>query len=249
MTRLTPILVVAAAVLAGCVPSTLAPGKTPQRAAEINMQLAIEYMKLDKLAIAHEFIEKALSQDSGNATVQMTAGLVYERMNEAGKADKAFATAARIGRDDPNILNNYAGFLCRTHRAAEGEKLFLQVVRSPLYQTPEVAMLNAGVCLRGTDDATAEKYFRQTLSMRPNMPDALLYLGDMVLDQGDARQTMTLVERYLAFNPAGPDILMLGLRAERKLGDDTAAAGYARRLKTEFPDSEQARSMQSGLTR
>jgi type IV pilus assembly protein PilF len=240
---------VAFAALAGCVDNKLAAGKTPERAADINAQLAIEYMKLDKLATAREFIERALGQNPRNANVQMTAGLVYERLNEPVKADHAFAAAARIGKGDPNILTAYGGVLCRTHRAAEGEKLFQQVVRSPLYQTPEVAMVNAGVCLRGTNDLVAETYFRQALNIRPTMPDALLYLGDMMLEKGDPQQALQLVQRYLAVNPAGPDILWLGMRTQRKLGDDTAAAGFARRLQTEFPDSDQARDMRAGTPR
>ena len=60
------------------------------------MQLAIEYMKLGKLANARDCIERALSEDSSNPNVQATAGLVYERLNETGKAERAYA-----GRDPP----------------------------------------------------------------------------------------------------------------------------------------------------
>jgi Tfp pilus assembly protein PilF len=57
------------------------------------------------------------------------------------------------------------------------------------------------------------------------------------------------VQRYLAVNPATPEVLWLGFRAQRKLGDATAAAGFARRVQTEFPNSEQARLMRSGVDR
>ena len=60
--------------------------KEPTKAAVANMQLAIEYMKLGQLANARQCIEKALSEDSSNPDVQMTAGLVYERINEMPKA-------------------------------------------------------------------------------------------------------------------------------------------------------------------
>jgi Tfp pilus assembly protein PilF len=36
---------------------------------------------------------------------------------------------------------------------------------------------------------------------------------------------------------------------ERKLGDATAAAAFARRVQTEFPNSEQAQMMRSGVER
>jgi type IV pilus assembly protein PilF len=215
-----------------------------------NAQIALEYMKLDKLATAREFAERALSQDPGNSTVEVAAGLVYERLGEVAKAQHALAAAAHIGKNDPNIQNIYAGFLCRTHKAAEGEKLFLKIVHDPLYQTPEVAYVNMGVCVRDAgNNISAERYFRQALTIRPKMPEAMLQLGELLLERGDTTEARQTVQLYLAVNEATPDILWLGLRTERKAGDDITAASYAQRLKQEFPTSEQARMLQSGLTR
>jgi type IV pilus assembly protein PilF len=230
-------------------PPRLAPGKTPEQAALVNVQLAIEYMKLDKLSIARQFAERALEQDPHSATVQMTAGLVYERLEETGRADRAFETAARLGKNDPSVLDTYAGYLCRRHRVDDGEALFLKIIHNPAYQTPEVAYLNAGVCLRGSNDLAAENYFRQALSIRPTMPEALLQLGDLVFDKGDTEQAVLIVQRFLRANPANPDILWLGVKAQRKLGDEATAAEYVRRLQTEFPDSPQARNLQSAPPR
>jgi type IV pilus assembly protein PilF len=237
-------------VLCACMHSGLAPGKTAAQAAATNVQLAIEYMKLGKLSSSREFIERALSQDPGNANVQLTAGLVYERLDEMPKAERAYASAARLGARDPNIQNNYAGFLCRTGKTAAGEKLFVEVARNPLYQTPEVALVNAGVCVRSTGDVVdADRYFVRALAIRPNMPEALLQLGNVAIDRGDGAVAFDFVQRYLAVNPPTPEVLWLGFRAQRKLGDATAAAGFARRVQTEFPNSEQAQLMRSGADR
>jgi len=223
---------------------------SPTVMAATNMQLAIEYMKLGKLASSQEFIERALSQDPGNADVQMTAGLVYERVNDIPKAERAYSNGYRIGKKDPNIQNTYAGFLCRTGKAIAGEKLFAAVASNPLYQTPEVALINAGVCVRGTGDLVdAERYFTRALTIRPNLPEAMLQLGNIAFDRGDAVQAREIVKRYLAVNPPTSEVLWLGVRAERKLGDATTAASYARRVQTEFPDSEQAQMMRSGVDR
>jgi len=223
---------------------------SPAVTAATNMQLAIEYMKLGKLAASRDFMESALSEDPGNADVQMTAGLVYERLNEMPKAERAYSAGFRLGKGDPNIQNTYAGFLCRTGKAAAGEKLFAEVARSPLYQTPEVALVNAGVCVRGTGDVIdAERYFNRALAIRPNMPEAMLQLGNIAFDRGDAPQARDVVQRYLAVNAPTAEVLWLGFRAQRKLGDATAAAGFARRVQTEFPNSDQAQMMRSGVDR
>jgi type IV pilus assembly protein PilF len=235
--------------LAACVHPTV-PGRTPEAAASINVQLALEYMRLDKLAISREFIERALGQDPHNPNVQATAGLVYERLDDLPKAERAFESAARLGKKDPSIENMVAGFLCRTHKVAEGEKLFRKVAHDPLYLTPEVALVNAGVCVHSAgDNIGAERYFRDALRIHPNMPEAMLQLGSLLLERGEAAEAVLTVERYLAVNPPSADIYLLGVRAERKLGDETTASGYAQRLQAEFPASDQARQLQLGLSR
>jgi len=224
--------------------------KEPAKAAIANMQLAIEYMKLGQLSNSRECIEKALSEDSSNADVQMTAGLVYERINEMGKAERAYDAANRLGKGDPNIANTYAVFLCRTGKTAAGEKLFLEVAVNPLYQTPWVALGNAGACARSSGDfVNAEKYFNRALSIRPNYTEGLLQLGNIAFDRGDAAQALEIVQRYLAVNPPTPEVLWLGFRAQRKLGDSVAAAVFARRVQTEFTNSEQAQNMRNGVDR
>lgn len=224
--------------------------KQPAQAAVANMQLALEYMKLGQLATARECIERALTEDSSNPSVQLTAGLVYERVNEMKKAESAFDTAMRIGKGDPNIQNAYAGFLCRTGKNIAGEKLFAEVIRNPLYTTPEVAFVNAGVCARSAGNVLdADRYFNGALSIRPNMPEALLQLGNDALDRGDAADARDIVQRYLAVNAPSPEILWLGFRAQRKLGDPVAAAVFARRIQTEFPTSEPAQNIRNGIDR
>jgi type IV pilus assembly protein PilF len=224
--------------------------KQPAQAAIANTQLAIEYMKLGQLANARDCIERALSQNASNPDVQSTAGLVYERMNEMGKAERAYEAAARLSKNDPRIANSYAGFLCRTGKVAAGEKMFNEVARNPLYQTPAVALVNAGVCVRSTGNLVdADRYFTRALAIWPNMPEALLQQGNVAFDRGNAEQARDIVQRYLAVNPPTPEILWLGFRAQRKLGDPVAAAVYARRVQAEFPNSEQAQNMRNGVDR
>ena len=84
-----------AAALSACVHTGFGSNKNPVQAASANVQLAIEYMKLDKLALSREYIERALKEDPENPNVQATAGMVYERVGEMPKAEHAFSRAAR----------------------------------------------------------------------------------------------------------------------------------------------------------
>jgi type IV pilus assembly protein PilF len=247
---LTVLAVVLGCCLAACTSTREFKKATPAVTAATDVQLAIEYLKLGQMKESRDAIERALVEDPSNADVQMTAGLIYERLQEPRKAEHAYLAGYRLGKQDPNVQNNYAGYLCRTGKVAEGEKLFVQVAHSPLYQTPEVALVNAGVCVRSTGNMVdAERYFNQALTIRPNMPEAMLQLGNIALDNGDAAQARDVVQRYLAVNPATAEVLWLGVRTERKLGDSVAAATYARRVQAEFPNSEQAQMMRSGVAR
>jgi type IV pilus assembly protein PilF len=254
-TRANLAMLLLAAVMTACVPTQPTSRANfkkaaPEKMAQTNMQLAIEYMKLGKLGDSRDFIERAQSEDPSNADVQMTSGIIYERLRENAKAERAYSTAYKIGKRDPNIVNAYAGFLCRNGKAQQGETLFLETAQSPVYLTPEVAWVNAGVCVRGTGDVLdAEKYFNRALAIRPNLPEAMLQLGNIAFDRGDAALALDWVKRYLAVNPATPEVLWLGVRAQRKLGDATGAAGYARRVQDEFPNSEQALMLRSGVDR
>jgi type IV pilus assembly protein PilF len=71
----------------------------------------------------------------------------------------------------------------------------------------------------------------------------------VAIDSGDGAAALDYVQRYLAANPATAEVLWLGFRAQRKLGDSSAAAAYARRVQSEFPNSEQANLMRSGVDR
>ena len=61
----------------------------PAVAASTNMQLALEYLRLGKMTESRDTIERALEQNPGSPDVQMTAGLIYERLNDMPKADRA----------------------------------------------------------------------------------------------------------------------------------------------------------------
>jgi Tfp pilus assembly protein PilF len=115
---------------------------------QANMQLAIEYMKLGKIGVSRDFIERALSGDPDNPSVQMTAGMIYERLGDMPKAERAYSTAAHSGKATRTSRTAMRDSCAAPARAAAGEKLFNEVARNPLYQTPEVALVNAGVCVR-----------------------------------------------------------------------------------------------------
>jgi type IV pilus assembly protein PilF len=237
-------LFVAAAMLSLCAPAAGAQEKQADRekAAAINAELAITYMKQDNLRAAREKADRALEQNPRSVQAQMAAGFVYDRLGEDKKAGAHFEQAVRLGgKDNPDVLNNAAVFQCRKGNKKRGEELFLQAAASPLYRMPEVAFANAGHCARADGrPKDAERYFRQALARNPNMPDPLLSLADIQHDAGNDMQARAFVQRYHEAAPATAQSVWLGYRIERGAGDAAAAEEYARRLRMEFPTSSEA---------
>jgi len=214
----------------------------PKKAAAVNAELAITYMKQNNLRAAREKADRALKQDPRSADVQMAAGFVYDRLGEDRKAAGHFEQAVKLGgKDNPDVLNNAAVFQCRKGDKKRGVELFLQAAASPLYRTPEVAYTNAGFCARADGrPADAERYFRQALALRPNLADPLYQLADLQFEAGNYLQARAFVQRYHEAAAATAASLWLGYRIERALGDSAAAESYARRLRMEFPTSVEA---------
>jgi len=241
-------LLLFAALAASAGPS--APSEPPMvTAARLNAQLAVAYLKQNDVVTAHEKIDKALTQNPNDAAVQMSAGLVYERLEQLDQADRHFAAALRLDPHNPDMVNNYAVFLCRRGHYDQGQKLFEQAARSPSYATPEVAYANAGVCARSAKNLPqAEALFRKALAARSDYPDALLQLADLSFERGAALAARGLLSRYFTVAASSPESLFLAVRIERSLGDAHAADRYRSQLQKEFPDSEQARQLRGGVS-
>lgn len=213
-------------------------------AARANARLAIEYLKREQLTVARDKIEKALRQNPRDATVQMSAGVVFERLRDTERAEKHFRLALRADADSPEAQNALGAFLCRSKEYAKGEAMFLKAARNPLYRTPEVAYTNAGVCARSEGDLErAEQYLRAALAVHAQYPETFVQLAGVLHGRGHHLQARAFVERFLAAAPATAEVLLLGHQIEMALNDRDAAAAFAERLRREFPGSVQLRML------
>jgi type IV pilus assembly protein PilF len=232
-------------LLAGCGGSgTPLQRSSADEAAAYNLQLGVAYLQQGNLQLAKEKIERAQMQNPRDPNVQMALALLHERLGDVRRADAHYRSALRLAPRNPDIANNYAVYLCRNGRTQEGVDRFLDAARNPLYRTPEAAYTNAGVCLRSAQRLDeAEHNLLQALRVRPNFAEAAFQLGDLDLQRGRAREARARLDQYLGSFAATPELLLLGVRASRELGDRLAAERFARRLRMDFPDSAQTRAL------
>ncbi|MEJ0039206.1 MAG: type IV pilus biogenesis/stability protein PilW [Gammaproteobacteria bacterium] len=215
-----------------------------EKAGELNKQLGTEYLRKGNLALAKEKLERAERYNPRDAEVHSVLAVLYERLGIPKEVDEHYRTAIRLAPKDPQISNNYAVYLCRNGRPDEGVKRFLESAQNPLYRTPELAYTNAGVCLRAAKrfDEAARSYAR-ALQIRPNNAEAVYQSADLEMERGDLMKSRDLIDKYLGTYDATPDLLLTAVRLTRAQGDRVAEDKFTRRLRVEFPNSQQFRSL------
>lgn len=221
---------------------------TPNRnRARIHTELGSHYYAQGMLAVALDELSQASQIDPSYAPAHDGLGLVYSSLREDGLAEASFKRSLQLDPASSEAHNNYGTFLCSRNRVDASIPEFMAAVKNPLYSTPEMAYLNAGVCaLRKQDDKNAEIYLLEALRAQPGLPQASYQLAGLYLERGDTEKANDYFKHALDNAEASPEVLWLGVRIARQLGDKNVEASYSMLLKNKFPTSEQARMLHSG---
>ncbi len=224
----------------------VAGNETIQRA-KVHTELGGLYLSQGNLGVALEEARKALAASSAYAPAHSLMGLIHMQMRENGAAEESYERALKIAPGDPEINNSYGWFLCQTGRERASLDRFQAALKSPLYATPSLAYMNAGICsLRLKDDKGAEEDFVRALRLDPANDRAAYFLADISYRQGK----LVAARQYLGelHKRAEPSVetLWLSLRIERKLGDRDAEARLSGQLRRRFPDAPETQRLMQG---
>lgn len=226
--------------------SDVPPGVDLKEAARINAQLGVDYMRKGQMDLALGKLKRATSQDPENALAHSSLAFCYTKMLEPELAEREYRRALALEPDSGAIRNNFGVFLCGQDKAVEARRLLLDAANDKSYSTPEAAWTNAGVCARRQKDLeTAESDFREALKLNAEFPDALAQMADITYYRKDYMRARAFLQRYMVVAPATPATLWIGLMTERKLGDFSAARQFEKRLKRDFPESEEANTLKT----
>ena len=213
-------------------------------AAAYNVQLGIAYLHQGDVALAKDKLDRALAEDPGSADVHSARAMLFERMHNPATADAEFRTSLRLAPHDPQVVNNYAVYLCQNGRTEEGVRRFEEAAHNALYRTPEAAYTNAGVCLRAAKrDEEARADFGRALRIRPNFAEAVYQLTELQFQHGELAPARAGIDAFIGSYEATADLLLLGVRVARAQGDRVGAQRYARRLQLDFPGTDQVRAL------
>lgn len=205
-----------------------------------NLNLGIEYMRQGAYENALRNLEKAKKADPGYSPIYNVLGLLYQRLGDSSKAEDNFKRALGLNSNDSSTLNNYGSFLCQQDRLEDAERTYLKAAANPLYETPEIAITNIGLCLYNNQkEIEAEKYFRQALQLNPRVPQALIKMCEISLKLPNYLSARGYLQRYQEVARHTSKSLWLGIQIERELGDKDAVSSYALLLKNNYPDSQE----------
>ena len=212
----------------------------PKYRAKVHTELAAAYFQAGNMAVALEETRIALESDSDYYQAYSVRGLVHAHLKENAKAEEDFRKALKIAPKNPEVNNNYGWFLCDTGQARQSISYFLNALKDPLYDTPDVAYFNAGACaVKAGDLDGALGYLLNSLRLaRGPAPGTRYQLANLFYLRGNLDEAkIYLNEAMKAMDNPSAEALWLGVRLERKLGNKAGEGNFAAQLRSRHPTS------------
>ena len=208
----------------------------------INVELGVGYLKRGRegdLDVALSKFKKAVKINPKFALGHSMLGHIYDRKALFDDAEKHYMLSMKYNNNSPNIVNNYANFLCQRKKYQESTKLYLSIVNDPQYKTPATAYENAGICMKNSGDVVqAEQHFRSALAINNKLPNSLYNMMQIYLLQSNFMKASAFLQRLEQTVTASAEMLAGGYQIEKGLNRQDLADKYYTKLKKNYPDSE-----------
>jgi type IV pilus assembly protein PilF len=207
--------------------------------ARAHTNLGAAYLQQNKLEIALDEFSQATQILPTYAMAYNGLAMVRSALRQDEEAEFNFKKSIDLDPSISESRNNYGIFLCDRGRYQESIKQFLEAVKNPLYSTPNLAYANAGICAaRGNDIPTAEKYLNTALQIQPLTHSAAHKLAEIQFARGDIVAARKTLQNALVASP-NADVLWLGVKIARALGDRNDEASYSLELRRRFPNAKE----------
>lgn len=229
-------------------PTVLAENVAANERASIRTQLAAEYFKRRQFGVALEEAKKALVANPDYAPAYSMLALINMELREDAAARDYFRQALALAPMDSDIRHNHGYFLCERGDSQAGIAEFLAALKNPLYPTPDKSLISAGKCAEKAGQAeAAQSYYERALDYQPANVQAKLLLANLLLTKDKLPEARRyLMEIYKAQKPPQSEVLWLGVRVERKLGNRDGELRFAEQLRRLYPDSLEASRLLAG---
>lgn len=194
-------------VLAACQPlqTTDDSGEKKIRAARINTQLAVAYLKRHEITRAKQKLILAMEEGPSLPEVWYTTAYFLEATGNKDKARQHYLKAIDLASERGDVHNNYGTFLCRNGKYKEAIHQFLLAIQDINYLDPAAAYENAGLCsLKIPDTVRAQFYFKKSLIENPNRPTSLIELAELNYRIKKIFTAKKLLDQFHRLSPPTP---------------------------------------------
>jgi len=220
----------------------------PDSAEMINVELGVGYLKRGNegdIDVALGKFKKAVSLNPGFALGHSMLANVYDQKGLFESAEKHYKLSIKYNNNQPDIINNYANFLCQRKKYKKAITNYMKVVDNPQYKTPASAYENAGVCAYKANNYTdSEKYFRKALTLHEKQPNSLYYLMMINMKNKKYMKARAFLQRLEQLVAPSSEILASGYQIEKELNHTKMADHYLTQLKNKFPSSQSLKNIQ-----
>lgn len=212
-----------------------------KEAAELNVRLAVGYIQRKEYKPARDKLEKAIKQDPEHLPAYKTLAYLYALLGLSKEAEDIYDEAEDIAPNDSDLLNSHGAFLCSIGKLDEAQEKLSAAYSNPFYDSVYLAESNAGSCyIKSGDYKKAERLLRKSLRVQADVPGSLISMADVGIKTERYLMARAYIQRYHSVHSESAESLWIQAQAERALGAHDHYMKVARKLISNFPDSDEA---------
>lgn len=189
-----------------------------EKAAQLNVQLGLAYLKADQLHRAKLKLNRAMKLAPKLSEVHYGMAFYFERVGESQAARQAYQRSIALKPKGGLEHHYYGAFLYKQQEYKASEKEFVQALRDPDYMEVAQSLENAGLCaLAMKDNPKAIAYFKRALGHDSKRSCAVLELAYLYYLKGELDSAAQYYEHYTKLAKPTDRSLWLGEQLANKL--------------------------------
>ena len=214
-----------------------------RKRARIRLELAVGYFEQGQTKIALDELKLSLAADPNYGEAFNLRGLIYMRLNDNGLAQESFQRAIALNAGDSNALHNYGWLQCQQGLYPQAVQLFSQALANPFYGDRAKTFMAQGLCqIRAKQLDEGERSLTRSYELDAGNPITGYNLAKLLFQRGEMVRAQFYVRRLNNSELANAESLWLGVKIERRVGNQDAMLQLAGQLKKRFPQSKEAQA-------
>jgi type IV pilus assembly protein PilF len=213
------------------------------KAAKTRVSLGLTYLKNGNFSQAKFNLDKALEFAPSSADVNFAMAYYYQSVSELEQAENAYQFAMELEPNNANIANSYGAFLCQNSDYENAKKYFLKAVNTSSFISSAETYENLALCsLRQGKTEDAIQYLRSAVNHQPRRANSLFLLVSSLVETRQWQEAKVFFRRYEKTSQISSKSLLLAIKIEMGVGDNSAAKGYYDMLLEILPDDPAAKA-------